>query len=64
MGGKDGQDIFSRTVSYINEVRRALSQSDDTFVIDGKEYHKDSLGNISKLKIDLVHKLRAIGIMF
>lgn len=64
MGGANGTDVFSRTAKFMSDLRMALSQSNDTFVIDGNVYNKDTLENIALIKQELLSKLHQIGIMF
>jgi hypothetical protein len=64
MGGEDSTDIFSRTAAFITDLRQALSQASDEFTLDGKNYHKDSLENVAKIKSELISRLHQIGIIF
>lgn len=64
MGGIKGEDVFSKTAKFFSDLRVALSQSDDEFTLDGKQYHKDTLENVAVIKQELLTRLHQIGIIF
>jgi hypothetical protein len=64
MGGKNGQDIFSRTSKFFQDVRNALSSNSSEFKIEGIDYNSNIFDDVNRLKDEIVHKLCTIGIMF
>jgi hypothetical protein len=64
MGGKNGQDIFSRTAKFLQDLRTSLIQGKSEFTLDGVEYNTNVFDDINRIKDEIVHRLCTIGIMF
>lgn len=64
MGGKNGEDVFSRTAKFFDDLRTALLNTADEITIDGAKYNKVVLDDANRIKDEIVHRLNVIGIMF
>jgi hypothetical protein len=64
MGGKNGQDIFSRTAKFFEDLRTALLGNNSEIEVDGVKYNKIVFDDANRIKDHIVNKLNAIGIMF
>lgn len=58
-----GQEAISQTVEFLQSVRTALSFTNGTVTIDGKDYNKDSIDGIVAIKTELVKRLHQMGIL-
>ena len=50
MGGKKGQDIFSRTAKSLSDIREWITSTNDELTLDGITYHKAAYREIDVLK--------------
>ena len=64
MGGKNGNDIFSRTAKFFGDLRLAFISSNSDISIEGVNYNLNSFEDLGRIKDEIIHKLNTIGIMF
>ena len=64
MGGQNGQDIFSRTAKFFEDLRNLLLNNSYEFEIDGVKYNKLVYNDANLIKDKIISKLNNIGIMF
>ena len=64
MGGKNGQDIFSRTANFFESLRNALLSNANEITIEGQKYNKLVYDDANRIKDQIISKLNNIGIMF
>ena len=64
MGGDKGTDVFSRTASFFSSLMEGLSNSNSDIVVDGNHYNKDVYDDVERLKEEIIHRLKNIGIIF
>ena len=64
MGGKNGNDIFSRTAKFFGDLRQAFISSNSDISIEGVNYNLNSFEDLGRIKDEIIHKLNTIGIMF
>lgn len=64
MGGKNGEDIFSRTSKFFSDLRVFLTTNNSEFTLDGVDYNTNIFDDVNRIKDEIVHRLCTIGIMF
>ena len=57
------QTIFDDVADYFEQLRSAFSKTDSIVNIDGIDYNKDSIQDLTLIKKDIIRKLNSIGIM-